>query len=250
MTNVSSIFEGHNSKPVSRAQVLSFLAKNPDFLATTPEAWQSQELGGKTTSAQDAGNVVDLGRFQVQRLRQQIEDLQQQNRDFLQSGRINTLILAKAERAVMRLLDAQSLQDVLSAIGSELADVMGVDACVLALECERAQIGYLKGPGLYRLTQGSVERVMGEQSIMLNATATYDALVFGKQAEQIASSCLVRLRVPRHDVDGILGFGASQAGAFDQGQGARIVTFLGHFVERVLNTWLEPCEDAGARKRA
>ncbi len=245
MTSDTNNFEAQPAKSVSRAQVLSFLEQNPDFLATTPEAWQCQALG-----AQGDGNVVDLGRFQVQRMRQQIETLQQQNRDFLQSGRINTLILAKAERAVMRLLDAQSLQEVLAAIGSELADVMGVDACVLALECDRAQIGYLKGPGLYRLTEGSVERVMGDQPVMLNATATYDALVFGKQAEHVASSCLVRLRVREHGVDGILGFGSGYVGAFDQGQGARIVGFLGHFVERVLNTWLEPRESKSALRSA
>lgn len=232
---------------LSKAQVLKYLQDHPDFLATTPAAWQHQNLSDGQGAA---STVVDLSRFQLQRLRVQLQELQEQNRAYLQSGRINTLILGKAERAVMRLLDAQSLEEVLAAIGSELADVMGVDTCVLALECERAQIGYIKGPGLYRLTQGSVQRVMGAQAVMLNETATFDALVFGKQADRVASSCLVRLRLADHGVDGILGFGSSAEGAFDQSQGARIVTFLGHFVERVLSTWLLPRQDLDALKSA
>ncbi len=247
MTDQRSDSAPQLASELSKAQVLKYLQDNPNFLATTPAAWQHQVLTGSAAGPQ---TVVDLSQFQLQRLRAQLRDLQEQNREYLQSGRLNTLILGKAERAVMRLLDAQSLEEVLAAIGSELADVMGVDTCVLALECERAQIGYLKGPGLYRLTQGSVQRVMGDEAVMLNETATYDALVFGKQADHVASSCLVRLHLAEHGVDGILGFGSSAAGAFDQSQGARIVTFLGHFVERVLSTWLLPRQDLDALKSA
>lgn len=244
MTDQRAASAHQPASDISKAQVLRFLQSNPDFLASTPAAWQHQNLG----SGQDgASSVVDLSQFQLQRLRAQLQELQEQNRSYLQSGRLNTVILGKAERAVMRLLDAQSLEQVLATVGSELADVMGVDACVLALECERAQIGYLKGPGLYRLTPGSVQRVMGDKPVMLSETATFDALVFGKQAEQIASSCLVRLQVAEHGVAGILGFGARDVGAFDQGQGERIVSFLGHFVERVLGSWLLPREDLSAR---
>lgn len=228
---------------LSNEQVVNYLKQNPDFLLRNPDLLPKPD---KRIVQAANSNVVNFSDLQVDRLKSEVALLKAQNHEFRRTGRENTLSLTRVEKSILTLLSSRSLTDAIQVICTTFAEHMGCDWSVLALECEKTDIAYIKRNGLYRLTSGSVDRIMGQEDVRLAANATFESLVFGKNAANVSSACLIQLAIPVHnangdhvgDVKGILGFGSKEQGTYSETQGKRIVQFLGQSVSQVLSTWM------------
>ena len=208
---------------LSQIQVAAYLKAHPDFLAEHPEL-----LGITQTAEEDV--VIDFRDAQLNKARQIIERMREEKEILQQHSHDSLTVLARCEDALIPLLQAGELAELIAVITQKWPSVLGLRWCFIAFETKRENISNLKMPGLYRLSTGSIARVMQDKDLLLTETALVESMVFGKIAAKSGSTCLLRLGFPQ-GFEAILGFGSSKNPFFDQTPGSRILRFLGHSAE-------------------
>ena len=138
-----------------RARVLA----DPGLVLDDPEVMRALVLASERAMG---GNVVDLRGMAMERLESQLERLEETHRAVVAAAYENLSSTNQIHRALMRLLDAERFEAFVMDLGSEVADILRVDALRLVLESGDAQAG-----GLGRLDavlrvkpQGWVEHYM------------------------------------------------------------------------------------------
>ncbi|MBT3060724.1 MAG: DUF484 family protein, partial [Candidatus Thiodiazotropha sp. (ex Lucina pensylvanica)] len=108
-------------------QVAEFLDLHPEFFANRPE------LLGKIEIPHESGTAVSLIERQVETLRRQLQESQQQLSELLQVARSNEILQERMHRLTLELIDAATFEEVLNALEDELHDDFKADAVELRL---------------------------------------------------------------------------------------------------------------------
>jgi len=146
----------------------------------------------------------------------------------------------------MRLLDAERFEAFVMDLGSEVADILRVDALRLVLESGDGQSG-----GLGRLDavlrvkpQGWVEQYMSggrptpPRPIVLRQGVPPSTGPYGEIAADLRSEALMRLDLGAGRLPGMLAMGSEDPHRFKPGQGTDLLAFFTGAFERVLRRWL------------
>ena len=217
-------------------QVVTFLRRHPNFLNERPELLESL-----VPPAQRSGeNVVDMQRFMIDRLRRDVHSLRHHQDNLVDATRTNMSSQERIHAAVLAMLEARTFDHLLEIVTQDFIVTLDVDFITLCFEAAdpATHPGNIKG--LRILPTGMVEDMVGEgRAILLRAEVRGDMRLFGKQADQVRSEALVRLRVSQDGPAGLLALGSRTDRRFYPGQGTELLGFLAEATGRCVRAWLD-----------
>lgn len=216
--------------------VAAFLRENPDFLVrnqdlvtvlTPPGRWDGEN-----------GGVVDMQQFMLEQLRRESDNLRDAARHVIDTSRDNMAVLTRVHTAILVLLGAGNLEDLIRMIGADMLLPLDVDAAALGLESGAGE--GIAPSGFRRLAPGYVDAVLGpDTDVQLVAGLDGGGELFGDQAPFIRSAAFARLRPGPAAPGGILALGSRGAETFHPAQGSDLLAFLARVVERLTHRFLE-----------
>ncbi len=230
--------------PVTEQQVIEFLHRNPDFLKSHPELLSvltppSRELGG---------DVVDFQQFQLKNLQKNSKSLKGKYESLVDFCRDNLSVQGQVHDAVLRLVRAADLEQLLEVITIDLVSLFDLDVVRLAVESEAAEFYetyYTEHnySGIVFIPTGTAERLLGGKKSLLVDEAKAQALpgfaeIFADCSGLIQSFALLPLEQERLDYNILLAFGVRAKGRFSPGQGIELLSFLARIVALRLDGYL------------
>jgi uncharacterized protein len=219
---------------ITAAQVVDYLKRHPTFLLRHPEV-----LDGQMPPTREQGEgVVDLQQFMVERLRRDLTRLRGLQDELVANSRDNLSTQDRIHKAILALLDAESFEQMIEIVTTDLAVLLDVDVAAL---CVEATTG---GPprsvdGVQVLPAGWVDKLLGPgQEVLLRDDCEGDETIFGPASGLVRSDALIRLSVGRSAPPSLLVFGTRHPGYFNAGQGTELLSFLARVLEHCLRQWL------------
>ncbi len=215
-------------------EVADYLRQHPDFLVDRPDLLAvltpPSEASGKT--------VVDFQNFMIGRLRRDRDALRDTQGTLLETARHNLQVQGRVHRAVLHLLEAQTLEEVIQILSGDLALLLDVDVVGLVIESNGTDTPQVHRSGVRIVEPDIVDAFLGDRPVRLDADITGDAVLFGGMAGLVRSQALIRLDVSPHTPPGLLALGSRTVGSFEDHQGTELLRFLGGVVERCIRAWL------------
>lgn len=225
----------HAAGPTSD-EVEQYLRDHPDFLADHSDLVHHL----LPPEAQHGEGVVDMQRFMLQRVRGDLNKLQSQQNEILANSRSNLTSQGRIHAAVLRMLEARTLEELIEIITTDTAAHLDVDTVALAFEAlDRLPPGGNRS-SLKIFARGTIDRLMGSgKEIVLSPDVAADPALFGGAASLVRSQALLRLQLKRDAPLGLLAFGSRTVGKFHPGQGTELLSFLAKAVELNIRGWLD-----------
>ena len=222
--------EGPSYAGVTAEQVRDFLAAHPDFLDENPDLLRVLTPPG----FHDGDRVVDMQRFMVERMRQQIEALQKEFTDLLFSARDNLSVQTQIHEAVKHVLDSKDFATLMHVISHDLQRIFAVDVVKLCIEGDVVPFQDPEFSALQFISRGTVDRLVGkERTIVLGSEPLPLEHVFASANALVESYALVRLSFETGE--GMIAFGVRHKEQFHDGQGTEFLAFLAHVLEDCLS---------------
>jgi uncharacterized protein YigA (DUF484 family) len=221
----------------SAADVAAFLKQHPDFLIEHPEL-----LGVLTPPKVDRGErVVDMQHFMVQHQRNEIARLKAQNKSLVTTTRANLMGQARVHSAVLAIIGAQSFEQLIQIVITDLAGLLDADVVTIAVERQGGPRARMPHHGIEILDPGIVAEVLGpERDVVFQTDMRGDPRLFGAGAGLVRSAALVRLPVGRSAPAGMLCVGTRKPGKFQTGhQSTELLSFLARALGITIAAWLD-----------
>lgn len=221
------------------AQVTEFLRRNPAYLANFLER-NPQMLVRIAPPPRDRGDgVVDLHSFMVSRLRAEVTRVTQRLDDVVATSRANLSAQALIHEAVLSLLEANSLEELIDVVTNDLAMMLSVDIVTLCVETVENPLPAARTPGVFLLENGMVNTLIGKNcDARLEAGVTGHPDIFGHAAGLVRSQALLRVHVSREAPPGLLALGVREEHHFDPSQGTELLTFLARTLGSTIRSWM------------
>lgn len=192
-------------------------------------------------------NIVDLRGIAMERLEARLDRLEDTHRSVIAAAYENLAGTNQVHRAVLRMLDPLKFEDFLVVLGTEVAEVLRVDAMRLVLETVQtgddpalARVGsvlciaepgfveaYLRGP-----------RNGAMRPVVLRQTHPSADGVYGDKAGWIRSEAAIRLDLGEGRLPAMLVMGSEDPHHFKPTQGTDLLAFFAGAFERAMRRWL------------
>ena len=224
--------------------VREFLQKNPEFLRNNPDL-----LASMAPPARELGDgVIDFQHFMVKNLQSNRRDLQGKYDLLVDYCRENMSAQSQVHHAVLRLIAARNLEQLLEVVALDLVNLFDVDVVRLAMESDiifETAFGEQNFSGIVFVEPGVAEAALGpKKKVRLVADCQQEPpagfeQIFADCDEMIASCALLKLETQAMDKQIILAFGVRHAGRFHPGQGIELLNFLAQIVAFQLDRTLD-----------
>ncbi|MEM7223573.1 MAG: DUF484 family protein [Pseudomonadota bacterium] len=216
--------------------VAAYLRRHPDFLTEHPDLLAIL----KPPARVNGHRVIDLHHYQVEHLRQEVDDVAQARDDLLRAGRCNLTAQRRVHEGVLALLGARSFENLIEIVTTDLAVLLHLDAVTLGVESTGPGLPPVRLGGVYQLDPDSVDCLIGRgRDVALRGDVECDPQVFGAAASLIASEALIRLSISSSTPPALLALGSRNAEQFHPGQGTELLSFLARTLEQCIRAWLE-----------
>lgn len=224
------------SRTTSTAEVVAYLRQHPDFLVEHGEL-----LDVLTPPTLRRGDrVVDMQHFMLERQRAEIARLKSQQKSLVATTRANLTSQSRVHTAVLALLAAQSFEQLIQIVTTDLAVLLDADVITIGVERLGPARPRLNHHGVQILDAGTVDAVLGpDRNVVLQAETTGDGKLFGDGAGLVRSAALLRLSVSAAAPMGLLCIGTRRAGKFHAGQGTELLGFLARALGITIAAWLD-----------
>jgi uncharacterized protein YigA (DUF484 family) len=184
----------------------------------------------------DGGEVRDLQRFVIERLKDANADLRRE-RDGLRSTRDQVARLGDGvKRAVLELLDARRFEEAIAA-ATDAAAAFGADRAALCVEAVpgAAPVG---SEGVRLIAPGTAAAILGGDGLGA-VLAGGGEILFGASGAQFRSLAVFRLRIGRDTPAALYALGASEPACFESAQTTSDLSFFARALERAIRAWLD-----------
>ncbi|WP_172292471.1 DUF484 family protein [Pseudoruegeria sp. HB172150] len=193
------------------------------------------------------GNIVDLRGIAMERLEARLDRLEETHRHVIAAAYENLAGTNMIHRAVLKMLDPVEFDNFLSNLGTEIREILRVDALRLVLESAVAgedpatrdlgEVLYVAEPGFVEtyLTQG---RNVPVRQVTLRQVQPKDDTIYGDRFDWIRSEACLKLDLGKGRLPGMLVFGAEDPHQFKPTQGTDLLTFFAGVFERAMRRWL------------
>jgi len=194
------------------------------------------------------GNVVDLRGIAMDRLEDRLGRLEDTHRSVIAAAYENLAGTNRIHRALLAMLDPVDFEGFLRGLGTEVADILRVDAVRLVLEDAdgsgkpaRARLGEvlsLVPPGFIDTYVGRRRDGAAARPVQLRQVRPIGEEIYGDAVAWIRSEALIRLDFGPDTRAGLLVLGAEDPHQFRADQGTDLLTFFGGVFERQMRRWL------------
>ncbi len=181
----------------------------------------------------DSGEVRDLQRFVIDRLREENGRLKAE-RDALTSARESVVRLGDGvKRAVLDLLDARSFEEAIE-VATTAGASFGAERAALCVEA----LSGLESEGVRIIAPGTTLAVLGHEGTGAILSGGGE-LLLGPSGRECKSVAVFRLRIGRDTPAAIYVLGAREAGCFEGAETAADLGFFARALERTVRAWLD-----------
>jgi len=234
MVRDPSLTKPSDNAPTDK-DVEAYLREHPDFLVQHDDL-----IPVLTPPAFDHGDGVrDMQFYMLQRLRDNVNEVKDQQRALIATSRANLNNQTRVHNAALTLLEARSFDQLIQIITTDLAVLLDLDVVSLVLE---AQADFVMPSamraGMQVVPAGTVESWVGKGDIAVHADIEGSPQLHGDAAGLVKSEILLRLKIAKQIPTGLLCFGSRDPEMFHPAQGTELVSFLTRVVERSLCLWL------------
>jgi uncharacterized protein YigA (DUF484 family) len=207
-------------------QVVSFLRNNPDFLLVQPDLLHHLAAPLRWTG----DKIVDFQRFMVEMLRGELAGIRDCASAVIETSRSNMSIQAQTHAAVLSMVAAGSMEDLVRVVSEDLPDLLDIDTAILAFEPVPALKEAVSA--ICPLAPGDVDSLLGpgRDSRLMSILGDED-LLFPSSDQPIRSAALARVSLGEDRTAGLLALGSFDARVFQPGQGTELLIFLARIVE-------------------
>ena len=192
-------------------------------------------------------NIVDLRGLAMERLETRLDRLEDTHRSVIAAAYENLAGTNQMHRAILRLLEPTAFEDFLTALDTDVAEILRVDSVRLILESRGAlddaalgraeDVVSLAEPGFIDdyLTQG---RSIPVRMITLRAVEPGQGGLYGEGGDWIRSEACAKLDLGPNRLPGMLAFGAEDPEQFTPAHGTDLISFFAGVFERAMRRWL------------
>ena len=228
---------GDDTESLTVQQVISYLQNNPDFFIEQPEALELLQL-----SASPQG-TISLAQRQTERLQNKNEQLLEQLHALIDNARQNNELQSRVHQLCLRLMDAESLAELLTMLMSELKQEFNADEVALRLfytgEMPSVLPELAENIAQLHADDDSLKIFDGllakQQPVCGRLTKAQKSLLFDQHADKVNSvACLPLGHAP---CAGILAIASFDANRFHADMATDYLSFLGDVVMRLLRPY-------------
>jgi uncharacterized protein YigA (DUF484 family) len=183
------------------------------------------------------GKLISFEERAVATLRDRLGAAESAKEDLIAFARGHSGATAAIHSAVLRLMDADSLDDMFNVVRRDWPRLLGVDHAVIALviddrafRIDRDCVGTVEP----RIVQRAIERL---EPVTMRTVDVGHAM-FGSAARDIRSEALILLQADAPLPYGMLLLGQKDAASLDNRHGAQLLGFLGSCLSAMLRRWL------------
>ncbi len=229
------------NKPLMADELREKIIANPDVLLEDVDVMRA--LVGANAD-QTTGNIVDLRSVAMDRLEARFDRLEDTHRNVIAAAYDNLAGTNQVHRAILRMMDANTLQQFLADLTGEVADILRVDAIRLVLESSVPETHSNDGPTIAIMPENYVEgyitlgRNMPARRVTLREFHKVGAALYGARAEYIKSEACLKVDLGPNQLPAMLVMGSEDPLLFTPQQGTDLLTFFAGVFERVVRRWL------------
>jgi uncharacterized protein YigA (DUF484 family) len=218
---------------LSGLDVARYLTEHPDFLTE-----HSELLAVLTPPVHRRGdNVVDLQRYQVERLQHDLGALKTAQKTLIGTSRANLASQYRIHQAVLAVIGANRFDHLMQIVTTDIAVMLDVDIVTLGVESETEIDPPLSG--IRVLPTDFVDSLFGNgKDVMLEDHVRGDPAIFGSGAGLVRSEALIRIEIANGPM-GLLALGSRRATKFRPGNGTELLGFLGKALALTIGQWLD-----------
>ncbi len=218
---------------LSAEDIIDFLRDNPKFLQQNPEACDFL-----TPPKNDDKKVTDFQSFMIERLKDDKEKVIETTQNIVENVRSNMNNQQRIHKVILRLLEARNFEEFIHIITMDMSSMLDTDISVLVIESNGQDIPHIMTNGIRVLPEGTIDKWMNGQSVLLQENITGIEAIFGGGANLVQSQALLRVDISMDTPPAILAFGSRDPLMFQDGQATDQVSFLARVVERAFRNWL------------
>lgn len=233
-----------NDPVVTKQQIIDFLQGNPQFLAEHPELFEVLV----PPEQQHGRGVIDFQYYAIDNLRRGMRKMKDRFQGLVTSARENLSVQQQVQRAVVSLVQARTLEDLLEVLTTDLVRWFDVDIVRLAMESDMAglyETYYHEDnySGICFVPNGTANAVLLGESVRLIGDTQGEPpigfeMLFADCSNLVRSCALVRLELPTVKRPAILAFGVRHADRFHPHQGGELLGHLGEVMSIILDRCL------------
>ena len=229
------------NKPLMADDLREKIIANPDVLLEDHDVMRA--LVGANDD-QGGGNIVDLRSVAMDRLEARFDRLEDTHRNVIAAAYDNLAGTNQVHRAILRMMDASTLEAFLADLSGEVADILRVDAIRLVVESSVPNSHCNEGTGVAVMPENYVEgyitlgRNMPARQVTLREFHKVGGSLYGPRAEYIKSEACLKVDLGPNQLPAMLVMGSEDPLQFTSQQGTDLLTFFAGVFERVVRRWL------------
>lgn len=218
--------------PLDAERVAAYLRQHPEFFV------DHEELIPELRIPHQPGAAVSLVERQVKLLRERNIDMRHRLSHLMDVARDNDRLFDKTRRLVLSLLDANSLDEVISAVEDSLRHEFQVPFVGLTLFSEHNH-GIGRSVSLAEAQQAIGGLLAGNKTLCGALRPEELTFLFGEQAaSQVGSAALAVLHY--QGLHGVLAIGSSDPQHYKSSLGTLFLGYIGEVLARVLPRYATP----------
>lgn len=229
---------------MTKKLVIEYLQGNPEFLAEHPDLFEVL-----TPPEQQHGRgVIDFQYYAIDNLRRGMRKMKDRFNGLVVSARENLSVQQQVQRAVISIIQARGVEELLEVLTTDLMTWFDVDVVRIAVESDMAGLYETyyheeNYSGICFVPNGTANAVMlGEKVRLIGDTQVEPPIgfemVFADCSSLVRSTALVRLDLPTIKRAAILAFGVRHENRFHPHQGGELLGFLGEVMSITLERTL------------
>lgn len=236
------------SADATRKMVEDYLRAHPSFLMDNPEI-----LEVLIPPAQNLGRgVVDFQFFAIENMRRGMGKMKDKFNHLITSARDNMSTQQQVQKAVLSIIRAKNLEQMLEVLTTDLLTLFDVDVVRLAIESNAAGLydtyySEQNYSGICFVPVNTAQAAMQGDSVRLIADTHNEPpigfeMIFADCSNLVRSCALLRLDLERVGKPAILAFGVRDSGHFSANQGGDLLGFLAAVMATSLDRCLSEAE--------
>ena len=224
------------------------ILKDPAVVLDNPKVMRALL---EITDSSKGDNVLDLRAIFAARLEESMKRLEDTNRTVIAAAYDNLTGTNQMHRAVVALLETDTLPQFVQVLNHDVANILGVDVVRLCIEGDKPHGSKPVDPAdqhsstiVALPTDGAASYITQQRNdpapkqVTLRRASELRTTVFGTFSTDIASEAVLRLDIGVQNTRGLVVFGSRDPKRFAPNQGTELLVFLAQAVERILRRWV------------